>query len=270
MNPFSELEQILINSYSFANSSSINSGYLLMKRENLEIIFANKYCLEIFSLEKEKLPVNSLDVFRRINELAVSLMNERIYNRQKMTEKNNKQIEIIHEILLENIPVRFIFYVLHQEKFHSLLANFIPVSDKNGKVIFIQAFFSQYDFWGWTNMSNLFDGDAAPKREYMYLGDDSKLPIKLSQRQLEIVFLLTFGASIRQIAEVLKISYGTLSSTLRNSIYPKFNMHTNEINELIQKAISYGYNRVIPQSLCRPELIILDSRLREQYFDNVC
>ena len=152
---FSELEQILISSYSFADFSSINSGYLLIKRENLEIIFANNYCLDILSLEKEELPVNSLDIFRRINELAVSLMNERIYNRQKMTEKNNMQIEIIYKLLLENMPVRFIFYVLHQGKFHSLLANFIPVSDKNGEVIFIQAFFSQYDFWGWTNMSIL-------------------------------------------------------------------------------------------------------------------
>lgn len=260
-----QLKSILINSYSFGNNEPGN-GYLLINVDR-EVIHANEFCCRYFDLDGSLLPVNSQWLFNELNANAISKINGQVFDKKLLQNQNEHIIAAIHEVVFKNnIPVTVIFYVLYDNKVISLSGNFVPLSNSSGVVRFVQVFFSQYDFWGWTDIFSMSQESSSIRQNYMYLGDHSALPIKLSPRQQEIVFLLSLGAGMRQVAEVLKIQYGTLTGALRNSIYPKFNILDNDANKFIGKAIALGYNAVIPQSLCRPLIVILDSRIREQYF----
>ena len=263
----SQLQQLLIDGYACVNDQ-IDSGYMLVDKQ-LKVVFANQYCHKHFDISVDNQFIDCIQLFGKLNQNAVKLMNPNIYNANNVLEKNNKIIDQIFEIVIKkNTSIRFVFFVLCNNKFQSLLVNLIPYSDSSGKPIFIQCFFSHYDFWGHTNTRHLFDSTRSYKRDYVYLGSTAELPIKLSPRQEEIVFVLSNNVGLRQTAEFLKISYGTLTSTLKNAIYIKFCIDHNDISLLVEKAVALGYNLIIPQSLVDPEIIILDLRIRELYFND--
>lgn len=126
--------------------------------------------------------------------------------------------------------------------------------------------------WGiGRNVALLLNGDSEIKsEEYLKIMNKANRPdIPLTSRQEEIVFLLAlnFNFGLREIAKVLKISYGSLAVTLKSLIFPKFNVPIKtSTQDFINILRGYGYHYLIPQSLCRPMITILDLKLREKFF----
>lgn len=257
------LGKILIESYQHL-SEDISTGYMLIDT-SFQIIHANAFCRKFLDIPDANI-VESLKVFKSMNKQAVQLINKRIYNTELLLKINDHIIEHCHNLMLHTLlPLNFIYFAVYQGRYISLLVNFIPVTDKEKNLAFIQVFISHYDFWGHTDLSELYNRDHAADN-YMKIMNEDTLPIHLSERQAEIVFILAHGAGVREAAEQLKMSYGALTSTLKNYIYPKFNIHSNNIDDLVKKISKMGYAKLIPQSLCNPITVILDAKIREQYF----
>lgn len=241
---FEQLKHMLINSY-VSQSESMENGYMLVDT-SYKILAVNEFCKKYFKLNEYN-ETNSIKMFERLNDISHRLMNPRIYDLKKLLKENNSIINNIHLMVYKlNSLVNFIFFILYEQKFISLLINVVPVTDCNGAVKFIQFFFSQYDFWGYANMSeaSLFNR-TIKEVPYITLNETKEsLPVKLSMRQQEIVFLLAQGLGMRHTAELLRMSYGSLVSALRNSIYIKFKIHDNNVDLLIAKLIKFGYNKL--------------------------
>ena len=70
--------------------------------------------------------------------------------------------------------------------------------------------------------------------------------IKLTKRQSEVLFFLLRGKTVKQIAQILDISFRTIDQYLKE-LRLKFNVDTKY--ELIDKAILHGFLSTIPESL---------------------
>lgn len=258
-----ELGKVLSDSYKYLNENT-DTGYMLIDKD-YQITHANAFCRKFLDISDAPM-IDSITIFKSMNEQAIQLINKRIYNTELLLKINDYIIESCHNLMAHIMaPLSFIYFAVHQGKYISLLVNFVPIADNKNKLAFIQAFVSHYDFWGHTNLSELYDRDHAADN-YIKIMNEDTLPINLSERQAEIVFILAHGAGVREAAEQLKMSYGALTSTLKNYIYPKFSIHTNNIDDLVKKISKMGYAKLIPQSLCNPITVILDAKIRKKYF----
>jgi len=263
-----KLKDFLIKAYSFDSDSE--AGYMLLDK-NYNILFANTVCQEYFRLRYLR-QTNSVELFQKLNISVLKPINRRIYDFNLLLQINNYQTGRIHEVVkTHSIPVQFIFFILYRDEYKSLQVHFVPVSGSDG-VEFIQVFISDYDMWGiGRNVGMVLNGDSEIKsEEYLKIMNKTNRPdIPLTTRQEEIVFLLALGFNLglREIAKILKISYGSLAVTLKSLIFPKFNVPIEtSTQDFINILRGYGYHNLIPQSLCRPMITILDLKLREKFF----
>ena len=250
------------------NAPDSNYGYILIDN-SFQILFSNDFCNQIFeSLEQNKNKFkNSLNLFKELNASAIKLTNKKIIDCQLQLRINNMMITKVHSIVNDDkMSVSFIFFAVIDNEIQSLLFNFIPVCDESNEVIFIQIFFNLYDYWGSADIYNLYDRKEEPIRIMNKL---NRPEIKLTTHQEGIVFVISLGIGLRRAAQLLKISYGTLGSTIRKTLCRKFNTPFSDINLLIEKLVSLGYNRLIPQSLCVPKIIILDFQIQNKYFAKI-
>ena len=81
---------------------------------------------------------------------------------------------------------------------------------------------------------------------------------ELSPRQQEIMFLLANDVSQEQIAQLLNVTRGTISSIITHQLCPKFAIIGTNARVLSQTARKYGFHRQIPATLWRPALIVLN------------
>lgn len=263
-----KLKDFLIKAYSF--DSYHETGYMLLDK-NYNILFANSLCQEYFRLRHVRQP-NSVELFQKLNKSALKPINRRIYDHNLLLQINNHLTGRIHEVVKTQLtPIQFIFFILYCDEYKSLQVHFVPVSGSDG-VEFIQVFISDYDTWGiGRSIGMVLNGDSEIKsEEYLKIMNKTNRPdIPLTTRQEEIVFLLAlnFNLGLREIAKILKISYGSLAVTLKSLIFPKFNVPLEtSTQDFINILRSYGYHNLIPQSLCRPMVTILDLKLREKFF----
>lgn len=259
-------KEFLIDSYSFIQAPE--NGYMLLAADS-KILFANAFLQKSFSLPVNYQRLNSLKLFQKLNKEATELINKKIYDRQVILDMNNHMIVKIHEVVTTQLlSVQFVFFAVYQREFMSLLIHFVPVVYNNA-IQFIQVFTSNYDLWGIArdNTTSLFNGDTRLEtNEYLRIMNRKNNPIStnLTARQEEIVFLLAHGIGLRQTAKTLMLSYGSLYNTIRNLILPKFNVSDSTTEELVEYLKALGYQKLVPQSLCRPLVILLDEQIRKK------
>ncbi len=191
--------------------------------------------LEEISLKKELTPekkIASLDVLKRIISLRLRAIEQ--------------------EMLIEAILVHP-FQNVHKS---AILFRFIPIFHPTGQLIAIQALLSDFSMLG------IMDYLAGYKQQKLemptVIKDTASLPVKLSPRQHEMLFLLVIGLSQTQISELLDISRGTIAKTISHIICPKFNINPPNSAVLINKARKLKIHRSIPPTLCKPWMIILN------------
>lgn len=177
-----------------------------------------------------------------------------------------KIINIIYEIIYKDkTPVQFIGFWPYNGEYKALLFHCQPVFDINGNVVAIQHTISGYSMWGIQEYFTLTESMQA--NFLIPMPKDMRFKVQLTRRQHEIIFLLVSGISQRMSSQILEISYGTLSRVVRESICPRFGIDDNDIDKLIKKARNMGYAKYIPQSLCRPCIIVQDHNLVVKYFN---
>ncbi|MBX9597160.1 MAG: hypothetical protein K2X04_01135 [Burkholderiales bacterium] len=173
-----------------------------------------------------------------------------------------KMIKLQQIVIHHKIPVNFISLIPRDNIFSSRLVSYVPVFHDSGELVALQTYSSNCNLFGINEyLTILQEKNLEPVTIKEY-----DLPIKLTTRQHEVLFLLVRGLSQRQAADVLEISRGNLAKITVESICPKFNIFDADTSELIDRAIKLAYHRYIPQSLCRPCIIILDNDIIDSYF----
>jgi hypothetical protein len=173
-----------------------------------------------------------------------------------------KMIKLQQIVINHKRPVNFISLIPRDNIFSSRLVSYVPVFHDNGELVALQSYASNCNLFGVNEYLTILQEkklEPVTIREY-------DLPIKLTTRQHEVLFLLVRGLSQRQAADILNISRGNLAKITVESICPKFGIFDADTSELIGSAIKLGYHKYIPQSLCRPCVIILDNDVIDTYF----
>ena len=147
--------------------------------------------------------------------------------------------------------IKFIDMLPYNNEFISYITTYFPILHPSGEVVAIQSS---------SVRSYVLRFDIHAEKEHISY-KRGELRIKFSNRELEVLFLLSNGATQEQIAQILGIARGTVSSLINYQICPKFDISGSNTKILIREAITAGMHRFMPPSLWRPSLIVLNAEL---------
>lgn len=84
-----------------------------------------------------------------------------------------------------------------------------------------------------------------------------------TQREQEILFLLTYGVTQDQIAQILNVTRGTIANIISKQLCVKFGIQGSNTKILTQAAVNAGIHQKMPRSLIRPCIMILNTEFDE-------
>ena len=104
---------------------------------------------------------------------------------------------------------------------------------------------------------NLFELETLNKRKLSGISRQKEInQLALTERESEVLFLLTLGKKYKNIATILsevynsEIQEGAINNIIHKQLFNKFDTYSIEI--LVQKALELGIIKVLPKSLQRP------------------
>lgn len=175
--------------------------------------------------------------------------------RQSILDYSGKLIYLQQLVLTHGKPVKFIDMLPYNNQLVAYLTTYCPLFHPSGEVIAIHSSSIKtyiLRFQGHIQHPEITDA----KNKFT-----DKTTTQFTQRELEILFLLSNGASQEQIAQILGIARGTVSAIITNQLCPKFSIPGANTKLLIREAIDGGYYRQMPLSLWKPCLIVLNEEL---------
>lgn len=169
-----------------------------------------------------------------------------------------KKLLTLQEIVFDSCKiVQFIDMLPYNNQFLTYITTYTPIIAPSGKVIAIQSFSIQ-------SYVLRFQGHLSSPNE---INKPNKLG-NFTNRELEVLFLLSNGATQDQIAQMLNISRGSISAMISNQLCPKFKIAGANTRLLTESAIKAGMYKHMPQSLWRPCLIVLNYDLLGIFSDS--
>lgn len=168
-----------------------------------------------------------------------------------------KKIYYLQQVVFNTgTVIKFIDMLPYNESFTVYITSYVPLIHPNGEVLAIQ--------------STSVEGDISRFQRYICKpnaqSNNKHLDENFTNRELEILFLLTNGASQNEIAQILNVARTTISSIIANQICPKFNISGANTKILIERVIKAGLYLNMPNSLWKPCVIILNEELLNNSF----
>jgi DNA-binding CsgD family transcriptional regulator len=152
--------------------------------------------------------------------------------------------------------VNFIDLLPYNDKFIAYLITYVPIFHPAGDVIGIQSFATSVPFFSHHDYMQSILGYSSTS--------GSNDAIKLTEREHEILFLLANSIPPEQMTQILGIRRSTISNIIANQISKKFGLIGSNSKLLTQLAIEQGYHKLVPESLSKPYIIILDEKLAKE------
>lgn len=244
-----------------------NSVGFILTDPDLNIIQINEKARDQLSITTKTPSGKITDIFNSSNSYYdKNRSSDNSLNKFHRSADIEKIVSIIYEIIIKDkTPVQYIAFWPYQGEYKSLLIHAIPNFDKDATVVAVEHIISGYSMWGIQEYFSLTESLQA--NFLVPMPDDFKFKVQLTNRQHEVLFLMVSGISQRMASQILEISYGTLSRIVRESICPRFGIEDNDIVKLVARARKMGYDKYIPQSLCRPCIIVQDHNLVVKYFN---
>jgi len=168
----------------------------------------------------------------------------------------HKVYEIQQIVFSSKNVISFIDLLPYSGKFISYLVTYVPILHPSGEVVAIQSFAIQSRFFSYQDYLQVII-DSNKEHKHLHLD-------KLTIRQHEIMFLLANGISQDQCAQILKISRSTVGNIIATQLCPKFGVTGSNTKLLVQIALKHEYQRLIPETMYRPYIVVLDEHLAEQ------
>lgn len=152
-------------------------------------------------------------------------------------------------VLQQGKVIKFIDMMPYNNEFVCYLTTYFPIVHPSGEVVAILSSSVRSHLLHYSD--HLDDFEVEP------------FDGQLSARQHEIMFLLANDVTQEQIAQLLSVTRGTISSVITHQLCPRFSISGTNAKLLAQVARKYGFHRQIPPSLWRPALIVLNDDLQE-------
>jgi len=162
-------------------------------------------------------------------------------------------------VVVERRLVNYVDVVRYKNVYDTILVNHFPLFDTVGNVVATQAMGNTFYFFGFLDFISQLNTNPLSVSH-------AKLPIHLSEREHETLFLILNGFSQTDIASFLGVTRSTISSIISNQLSPKFGFYGANSKLLIAKAQKLGLQNYIPPSLYHPRIMVLDQEINEKYF----
>jgi len=183
---------------------------------------------------------------------------------QSLREKHQLNIDNIREacktvydlqmqVIKNQKSASYIDLIPYNGQFYGYLCILTPLFHPNGQPIALLVNSTRYHLFGLHEFVSMQNLDTIP---ILHSPDTENLNIKLSNRQHEILFLVSNGFSQEHVAQILKVSRGTIAKTISSQICPKFNID-NDSAKLIHLARQIKIHHKIPKSLWNWYIITL-------------
>ena len=166
----------------------------------------------------------------------------------------------------ERKAVNYIDVIPYKSHYSATIVTHLPIINPiTGNVVATQAIGNNFYLYGIVDYINNIhkEQNLVPLKPFVE-------NINLSQRQHEVLFLLTVGLSQIEIAKVLGITRGTVSSIITHQLSNKLGLLNADTRKLVELAYDMGIDKYIPPSLYRPRVIILDDEIEQTYFSEGC
>jgi len=181
------------------------------------------------------------------------------YNEQLMESLHQyaKRIYEIQRLVFTSKNVISLIDLLpYGGKFTSYLVTYVPIQHPSGEVVAIQSFAIQSRFFSHQDYLKVITDEKTHER---YLNSE-----KLTLREHEIMFLLANGVNQEQCSQILKITRSTIGNIIANQLCPKFGILGSNTKLLAQVALQHEFHQLVPSSLYRPYIVVLDEKIATQ------
>ncbi|MDD3267555.1 MAG: LuxR C-terminal-related transcriptional regulator [Burkholderiales bacterium] len=169
-----------------------------------------------------------------------------------------KKLLYLQKLVIDKcIVIQFIDMLPYDNKLITYVTTYTPVLHPDGSVIAIQSFANQ-------SYVLRFQGHLSPPVQYISSESD-----QYTDREREVLFLLSNGATQEKISEILNVSRSTIASIISNQLCPKFNIAGANTKLLTDAAIKAGLYKNIPKSLWKPCIIILNHDLHGVFINEI-
>lgn len=181
------------------------------------------------------------------------------YNEQLMESLHQyaKRIYEIQSLVFTSKNVISLIDLLpYGGKFTSYLVTYVPILHPSGEVVAIQSFAIQSRFFSHQDYLRVITDEKTHEK---YLHSE-----KLTLREHEIMFLLANGINQEQCSQILKITRSTIGNIIANQLCPKFGISGSNTKLLAQVALQHEFHQLVPSSLYRPYIVVLDEKIATQ------
>lgn len=176
------------------------------------------------------------------------------------------QLELF--VVADRTVVSFIEMIPYRGVYESYLCTLIPLFDFEENVVAIQQYYSTHKLFGITDYFAQFNTTNSKLIRLTEAEINDTLSV-FAPRELEIAYLLTIGFSQYQIANVLRISRGTIAKIISDQICPKLGIIGSSTPQVISKIQEIKCFRSPPKSLLRPLVLILDEEVNQKLQPNL-
>jgi len=145
-----------------------------------------------------------------------------------------------------------------------ILVQYTPLFDPHGEIIAIQGASTNYQLFGFGDYLKLIAFKKGNETEKLFHDQEIK-KLNLTERQHEILFLVSHEVSQRTIEQILGIKRGNIAKTISTSLCPKFGIIGSNTKQLIAKAKAINVHKFVPLSLCKPMVVIMDEEVGARY-----
>jgi hypothetical protein len=235
----------------------------LIDREICALLIDREFQIEIATNQSKKiLGIEDWQQFKQISsenfctEEYMKLLFKDQYKRENHEEFvfYCEKIRYLQQLVFSHGKViQFIDMLPYNGKFVIHLTNYAPIIDGSGEVIAINS----------TSVESYVLRFQGHLRKPNIKVEDKEFKKQFSSRELEILFLLTNGATQEQIAQILNLARTTIATIIANQICPKFSITGANTKMLMDAAINAGFYLDMPKSLWKPCIIILNEDLLE-------
>lgn len=231
---------------------------LIINRQHQIEICTNKSAQSVGLKNWEELAGSCFKEFADKDKLAEIFKESYSTALKEEIDKYVRKLVTLQEIVFNTCKVvQFIDMLPYNNQFLTYITTYTPIISPDGEVVAIQSFTIQ-------SYVLRFQGHLSPPNNEA----EPEGLNKFTNRELEILFLLSNGATQDQIAQILNISRGTIAAVISNQLCPKFKIAGANTRLLTESAIKAGMYKHMPQSLWRPCLIILNYDLLGIFSDD--
>lgn len=147
--------------------------------------------------------------------------------------------------------VSYIDMLPYNNKFKTYIVTLIPLYCAGKEIVALQTFSNE------TRIFHFQDYLAYSKKSINKVDEIHINENEFSERELEVLFLLSHGLTQEQCAQIQGISRSTVATMIKN-LCAKFGVAGSNSKVLQQMAFQSGHHKIIPRSLWKPCVIITE------------